>query len=275
MTTKPPDPVDYALHLSEDERKRFRMMAARARNEEGALWAAAGVRSGAHVADIGCGPGAVLVELARIVGDDGEIIGVEPDPVARAAADEEIGAAGLHTVRVVEGTGTASTLAEGSFDTVMVRHVLFHVGPAAPAVVDHCALLLRPGGHLYLVDTDADASRIALADPDPDAADLAVRYRTFQEGRGCNIGIGPLLGPLLLSAGLELIERVAYYQVVPAAVLSTGGPLVAAIPAMIAAGAATVADEERWRAGLRRVAAIPGAALFVPLFIAVGRRPPR
>lgn len=273
MTPEPQEGPEYALRLSQDERKRFRLMAARDREEEASRWAAAGVKSGAQVADIGCGPGAVLIELARIVGDGGEVIGVEPDPEARAAAEEEIAAAGVQTARVLAGTGTASTLSEGRFDTVMVRHVLFHVGAAAPAVVRHCASLLRPGGHLYLVDTHADAICLALTEPESDVADLAARYREFQHGRGCDVGIGPRLGPLLLSVGLELTERVAYYQVVPGELLRMGGPLVAAIPAMMAAGAATVDDEERWRAGLRRVASIPGAALFVPLFIAVGGRP--
>lgn len=269
MTQQP----GYALRISDNERMRFRMMAQRAVEQESGRWAAAGIVPGARVADVGCGPGAVLVQLAPIVGRHGEVVGVEPDPASRAAAEEEIAGAGLGNARVVEGSGTATGLPPDSFDAVMMRHVLFHVGSAAPDVVRHCAALLKPGGHLYLVDTDAEAMRPSIPDPDPDALDLQRRYREFQRSRGCNISIGPQLGSLLLDAGLEITERSAWYNVVPGHIVATGGPLVAAIPAMIAAGAATEADATRWRAAVARVAAIPGAVFFTPIFVAVGRKP--
>ncbi|MGH3755620.1 MAG: hypothetical protein ACRDRP_23590 [Pseudonocardiaceae bacterium] len=50
----------YALQLSEAERARYRFMAESARTEERAQWTAAGIEPGAQVADIGCGPGALL-----------------------------------------------------------------------------------------------------------------------------------------------------------------------------------------------------------------------
>ncbi|MGH7750409.1 MAG: SAM-dependent methyltransferase, partial [Candidatus Dormibacteria bacterium] len=70
-------------------------MAERARETEAGLWERAGVVPGAAVADVGCGPGAVLVLLAEIVGDAGSVTGVEPDPQARAAAEDEIAQRGL------------------------------------------------------------------------------------------------------------------------------------------------------------------------------------
>jgi len=263
---------EYALRLSEQERMRYRFMAARALEDEGARWAAAGVVAGARIADVGCGPGAVLVELARIAGESGEVIGIEPDPAARAAAEEEIAAAGVAGARVIEGTGAATGLEPASFDVVMIRHVLFHAGAGAPDILRHCATLLRPGGHLYVVDTDATASRLGIPDPDPDAFELWNLYWQFQADRGCNITIGPLLGPMLVDAGLEIADRAGWYNVVPGEVLMLGGPIVAAIPALRAAGRATDDDEARWRAGIQRVAATPGAAVFTSLFVAVGRK---
>jgi ubiquinone/menaquinone biosynthesis C-methylase UbiE len=59
---------DYALALSEAEIGRYRMMAAVARRDEAAQWEAAGIIPGARVADVGCGPGAVLVAMAEVVG---------------------------------------------------------------------------------------------------------------------------------------------------------------------------------------------------------------
>lgn len=42
--------MTYALRLSEDEQRRYRLMASMARTEEAAIWAAAGIRPGAAVA---------------------------------------------------------------------------------------------------------------------------------------------------------------------------------------------------------------------------------
>jgi SAM-dependent methyltransferase len=272
MTPPPPQQPEYALQFSDTERQRFRAMAEGARTEEAELWTAAGVVPGARVADIGCGPGAVLVELARIVGKDGEAIGVEPNPDARAAAAHELATAGIHSARVVDGTGTQTGLPEGSFDTVMVRHVLFHVGLAAAEVVHHCAALLRPGGHLYLVDTDMNAARVDPAGANPDVVDLMARHIEFQRGRGCAVGIGPKLGSLLLEAGLTIVQRTARYNLASGDRVASGGPFGAGIAAMIAAGAATAEDEERWRAGLRRLSRTPEATVFMTLFVGVGRR---
>jgi ubiquinone/menaquinone biosynthesis C-methylase UbiE len=60
--------TDYSLRLSEAELARYRTMAQLAAEEEAADWAFAGIRPGAHVADVGCGPGAVLTVLAHAVG---------------------------------------------------------------------------------------------------------------------------------------------------------------------------------------------------------------
>jgi cyclopropane fatty-acyl-phospholipid synthase-like methyltransferase len=125
------EPAGYALQLSEQEKGRFRHMAERAMEREGDLMRGAGIVPGAQVVDMGCGPGAMLVELARIAGEGGEAVGVEPEPTARAAAAQAIADAGLTNARVVEGTGTASGLDEGVWDAVMLRHVLFHVGAQA------------------------------------------------------------------------------------------------------------------------------------------------
>ena len=261
----------YALRLSEAERTRYRMMAQRARETEAGLWERAGVVRGATIADIGCGPGATLVMLADVVGESGSVVGVEPDADARAAALAEIAERGLTNARVVDGDAAATPLEPGAYDVVMIRHVLFHVGQRAPSLVQHLATLLRPGGTLYAADTDATASRISPADAD--VLEAMARYRDFQQARGSNVDIGPHLGELFVAAGLEIAERAGIVNIIPAHMHSLGGPLVAAQAEMRAAGAATEADFERWDAARRRLASVPNAVMFIPLFIAVGRRP--
>ncbi|MDB5067354.1 MAG: Methyltransferase type 11 [Chloroflexi bacterium] len=265
------DQPGYALDLIPSERARYRFVAQRALQTEGDRWRRYGVVPGARIADVGCGPGAVLVELARLAGGTGAVVGVEPGAEARAAAAEEIAGAGLTNAWVIEGRADDTGLAPASQDVVMMRLVLFHVGAGAQAAVDHLATLLRPGGHLYLVDVDATGVRFSV--DDPDVAEGSARYSEFQRSRGCDIAIGPRLGSLVLAAGLELVERAGLFHIAPRELLALGGVMAAATPAMLAAGAATEEEVARWSAGRRRMAERPDAAMFVPVHIAVGRRP--
>jgi SAM-dependent methyltransferase len=266
------EPADYALQLSEHEKGRYQRMAQRAMDREGDLMRGAGVVPGARVVDMGCGPGAMLVELARSAGEGGEAIGVEPDPTARAAAAQAIADARLTNARVVEGTGTASGLDQGAWDVVMIRHVLFHVGPQAQDVVAHAAALVRPGGHVYLVDTDLGAMRL---EPDEGAAEIWRRYAAFQRTRGNNPEIGPGLHVLLDGAGLVVTAVDAWFSVVsgPQLSLGGGGAATAAQHAMVAAGALTENEARRFAEARERAAANPLTQVFQPQFVAVGRRP--
>jgi SAM-dependent methyltransferase len=259
----------YALRFSESERQRYRGMAARAAIDEAGLWTSAGIVPGARVADVGCGPGAVLVEIARITAEDGQAVGVEPDASAREAATEEVAAANV-AARVVDGTATATGLTAGAFDVVMIRHVLFHLGRDAAAAIQHGLGLLRSGGHMYVVDVDLRERGMFASRVDPDVEDLSERYLKFQEDRGCDVTIGSRLRALLEGAGLDVTVAERLSSVVAGERLGGGGPMGAAIPAMIAAGIATSEDGLRWRAGLSRFASTPGAAVSVHMDIAVG-----
>lgn len=267
------EPAAYALQLSDDEKLRYQRLAQRAVAREGDLMRAAGIVAGARVVDMGCGPGAMLVELARMVGESGAVVGVEPDPTARAAATQAIAGSGLANARVVAGSGIASGLEEGVWDAVMIRHVLFHVGPQAQDVVAHAGALLRPGGHVYLVDTDLEAGR--LEPDDAGAFEIYRRYSAFQRARGNNPEIGPRLHVLLGGAGLAVTAVDAWFNVVSAQMLQQagGGPAAAAQHTMMAAGALTEDDAQRLAQARERAAANPLAHVFLPQFVAVGRRP--
>jgi SAM-dependent methyltransferase len=263
----------YALQLSEQEKLRYQRMAQIAMLRETDLMRGAGAIPGARIVDMGCGPGAMLVELARIAGEGGEVVGVEPDPSARAAAAQAITDSGLTNARVIDGKGTSSGLDERAWDAVMVRHVLFHVGADAQDLVAHAAALVRPGGHVYLVDTDLGCARL---EPDPAGAfEIFRRYAEFQRARGNNPGIGPRLHVLLAGAGLDVTAVDAWYAVIPASVLAAGGggAAEAAQQTMMAAGALTEEDVEHFAEARARAFADPLARVFMPQFIAVGRRP--
>lgn len=263
--------ADYTLAVSDAEIARYRMMAQHALAGESRQLALAGITEGAVVADVGCGPAAMSVEIAALVGPSGRVIGVEREDEALAAARRVIAESGRDNVELRQGAATESGIGAGAVDVVMMRHVLAHNGGDEQAIVDHLASLVRPDGSVYLVDVDLTGMR--MLDSDPELTDLVDRYAAFHAARGNDPMVGLRLGKLLTNAGLEVADFTGGYNIVevPPGIRP---PLWAARDAMLAQGAATEEDVARWGAAFERVdAATERPTLFAPIFTAVGRKP--
>lgn len=263
--------ADYTLQVSAAEVGRYRLMAQNALAHEAQQLGAAGVTTGAVVADVGCGPAAMTVELAALVGPSGRAIGVEREDEAMAAARQVVEQAGASNVELRQATATNTGIAPESLDVAMTRHVLAHNGGDEQNIVDHLASLVRSGGAVYLVDVDVSAMRVKGADPQ--LADMTDRYVAFHIGRGNDPRVGLRLTDLLADAGLDVLSYVGFYNIV-AAQPGLRPPAWAAREAMVAQGTVTQEDVERWGAALERMDAAPvPPTLFAPVFVAVGRKP--
>ncbi len=263
--------TDYALAISDDEVERYRFMAERARVDEAGHWERAGIRAGAVVADVGSGPAAVSVVLARIVGPAGRVIAVERDEGARARARELVAASGAGNVDLVAGTATDTGIPPRSVDVVVMRHVLAHNGPDEQRIVDHLADLVRPGGSVYLVDIDGTAARVL--DGDPDLDDLDEAYLQWHRRRGNDLMTGLRLARLLTRAGLDVVLHEGRYTIArpPPGVRP---PAWAAREALVEEGLATADDVRRWEAAFARTdAAAQRPTYFAPVFVALGTAP--
>jgi precorrin-6B methylase 2 len=265
--------ADYALTLSPVEVARYQGMARAAIASELPDFVAAGIVDGAVVADVGCGPGALSVELGRLVGPTGTVLAVDRDPGALAVADRLVAAAGLDNVTTSEGDAAATGLAAGSVDVVMLRHVLAHNGGREQAIVDHLGSLVRPGGTVYLLDIEATGIRVRPADGLEELAELQERYRQFQTDRGNDLSVGLRLAELLAAAGLEVAAHRGWYQIMQF-LPGMRPPAWAAREEMRAAGLVDDEDIARWELGFTRLAeAATQPTMFIPLFLGVGRRP--
>jgi 2-polyprenyl-3-methyl-5-hydroxy-6-metoxy-1,4-benzoquinol methylase len=260
----------YTLSLSEQELARYREMAAFARRSEGDAWQRAGAVPGARIADVGCGPAVMLCELAKMVGPQGWVDGVERDEIARSTATAIMAAEGIVNARVNEGLATATRLEPGTYDLVMTRHVLVHNGGDEAAIVAHLGSLLRPGGHLFLVESDLSAVR--RVPDDDDLRDMEARWLGMLRAQGNDLAVGARLRHLMTGAGLTLVESEARYDA-----FSRRGsrpPEWAAREAMLRAGLATETDVKRWELALTRLDDDQrDPIVYVPMFRAVGRRP--
>lgn len=262
---------EYALKLSEAEIARYAFMAQSAARVERDLWDAAGVVEGAVVADVGCGPGAISMILAEQVGPSGRVFAVDRDASAVDAARSVVARAGMTTVTVDVGDAHDTGIAPGSVDVVMIRHVLAHNGGREEAIVAHAASLVRPGGHVYLVDIDATGIRNRGLDADIE--DLNSRYWQWHRQCGNDISVGLRLHELLEAAGLDLVDHQGRYQILPAPP-GFRPPSWAGRDALEQAGLATPGDVDRWASALERTDALEHRPrMFIPMFFAIGRRP--
>jgi 2-polyprenyl-3-methyl-5-hydroxy-6-metoxy-1,4-benzoquinol methylase len=140
----------YALGHSDEEIERLSTQARLIDPITRRFFREAGLEHGMRVLDVGCGAGDTSALLLQMVGDKGEVVGVDRAPAAIAAAKRKIGdRADLH---FLEGDPAAMNF-DQPFDAVVGRFVLmFQSEPASmlKAVARH----VRPGGLIAFHELD-------------------------------------------------------------------------------------------------------------------------
>jgi ubiquinone/menaquinone biosynthesis C-methylase UbiE len=116
------------------------------------LFAEAGIAEGMRVLDLGSGAGDAALLAAELVGDDGEVIGIERDPSVLAVARGRAAVAGMTNVTYVDGD-IATYVPSGTFDALVGRLVLLYQ-PDPAAVVRRFLPVLRPGAIVAFHEAD-------------------------------------------------------------------------------------------------------------------------
>lgn len=163
-----------------------------------ALLARAGVSAGMRCVDIGCGGGAVTLELARLVAPDGTVTGVDMDEVKVGLARQAASESGVRNAefRVLD---VGDWDEPGGYDAVYSRFLLQHLtGPAG--LVGRMWAAVRDGGVLIVEDVDWDGW---CCEP-PDAGfDMFVdAYRRVLQRHGGDAAVGRRLYRYFLAAGI-------------------------------------------------------------------------
>lgn len=109
-----------------------------------------GIREGDRVLDIGCGFGETALEIARMVGPSGEVVGIDCTDAFLDIAKRERDAAGVGNVRYEIGDAQVCDLPEGYFDVAYSRFGVMFFQSAVRALrnANHA---LKPGGKLCLI----------------------------------------------------------------------------------------------------------------------------
>jgi ubiquinone/menaquinone biosynthesis C-methylase UbiE len=112
-----------------------------------------GGRGALDALDVGCGTGFLSLELA---GRGHRVTGIDFAPQMLAEARKKAATQGV-AVRFEAGDAEQLRFAEGSFDLVMTRHVLWTL-PHPEQAIDEWIRVLRPGGRLAAMDSQFDPS---------------------------------------------------------------------------------------------------------------------
>jgi demethylmenaquinone methyltransferase/2-methoxy-6-polyprenyl-1,4-benzoquinol methylase len=106
---------------------------------------AAGLTAGMSVLDIGTGTGLVACEAARIVGDPGLVIGVDPSAGMISNAKVPQG------LRLLSGSAEAIPTLDGVADFLSMGYALRHIGDLSAAFHEFYRVL-KPGARLCLLE---------------------------------------------------------------------------------------------------------------------------
>lgn len=171
-----------------------------------------GLRPGARILDVGCGPGDDARMIGEIVGPTGSVVGVDASETMVATARQRLEGLDLPVeYRVMDA---ASLDFEGdTFDGSRADRVLQHVEDPE-RVLAEMIRVTKPGGVVAISDTDWGTIALDMSNR------AMVRWMTTMiSERIPNGWIGRELPRLFRSAGLQTIE------VVPHVILDTAGQL--------------------------------------------------
>src|SRR4030042_5857073 len=82
----------------------------------------AGIETGFHVLDYGCGPGGYIVPLVKLVGDSGKIYALDMHPLAIDAVQKLASKKGITNVQTIL-TDCRTGLSPNSIDVVLLHDI--------------------------------------------------------------------------------------------------------------------------------------------------------
>ena len=106
---------------------------------------------GERVLDIGVGPGLLAHDLARLVGETGQVTGIDLSPDMVTVAGNRL--RDMSQARIQVGEATQLDMPDASLDAVVSTQVFEYVTDV-PRALSEVHRVLRPGGRVLILDTD-------------------------------------------------------------------------------------------------------------------------
>lgn len=154
----------YPLGNTQAEHERLARQSQMLASATERLFRSAGISEGQRVLDLGSGAGDVAMLVARIVGEQGEVLGIERNGESLAWARERVRNEGLRNVRFVQAD-VSQVPANAQFDALVGRFILMFV-PDPVAVLRSGVRLVKRGGAVAFLEPSWK-STITLAEHAP------------------------------------------------------------------------------------------------------------
>lgn len=199
----------YVIRGGREGYERLKVLARARWEDTAALLNRVGVRPGWRCLDIGCGSGDVTLEVARMVGENGSVVGIDMDAMKLDLARTEAVERGLQTIefRVVDVNDWSEPL---GYDLVYCRFLLQHLSQPLDLIRRMWAAV-KSGGALVVEDTDFDGLH---CEPPNAGFDFYARaYPSTLARYGGDASLGRKLYGLFLQADIpgpsvKLVQRV-------------------------------------------------------------------
>ncbi|MDG6399985.1 methyltransferase domain-containing protein [Pseudomonas quasicaspiana] len=201
----------------------------------------AGISSGMRVLDAGCGTGDVAYLLASLVGDTGEVVGIDHDDNALAMARNRAGANQQPAPTFIQSGLLDLPASVGTFDAIVGRRVLMYQADTV-ATVTGLAKHLRAGGVMVFQEHDTTLAPASIDDFNLHRqAQGWIQQMIAREGADLHIGFN--LHAIFTKAGLA-VENVRAECIVqtPDSAYSLGYIVRACLPRIIALDVATAEE---------------------------------
>jgi SAM-dependent methyltransferase len=158
--------------------------------ENSSAYLLAHLNVGDSVLDVGCGPGTITADLARLVAP-GQVVGLDAAvDVVDVAREAAAGQSGLENLRFETGDLFALDYPDATFDVVHAHQVLQHLDDPVAALVE-LRRVLRPDG--VLAARDSDYATFAWAPDDALLERWRELYLEVTQRNGHDARIGPRL----------------------------------------------------------------------------------
>ncbi|WMW08328.1 class I SAM-dependent methyltransferase [Pseudomonas entomophila] len=193
---------------------------------------------GMRVLDVGCGKGDVTWLLARLVGRDGAVVGVDQQARALACAGQREAPAGAAAPMFIPCDLYALPDSLGLFDAIVGRRVLMYQADGVKAL-RALARHLLPGGVMVFQEHDATLAPACL-EPFPLHRKAQQWLQRMIALEGADLHIGFNLQRLFSEAGLAVEDLRAELLVqAPGQPYALGDIVRACLPRIVALGVAT------------------------------------
>ncbi len=154
---------------------------------------------GEAVLDIGSGPGLLAHEIAKTVGPEGRVAGIDPSDAMLAMSRRHC--AQQPWAAFDRAAATDLPFDDAQFDAAVSTQVYEYVEDI-PKAFSELYRVLRPGGRAVILDTDYDSLVMHTEHPERMARVLAAWDEHF-----VHAGLPRVLAPRLRDAGFDVIDR--------------------------------------------------------------------